>query len=324
MAKAIGDDINCRKGFGFTKVRSDYGEGVVSVTVVSDDISVIIIDATFKKDFEVQLLGDSKKTIDFVFCLEGSIHHRFGAGTSYKPINFRQNTIINRGENSRSVIKIPSNVPLKISLISYRPNYDKLQSEDLYDLRLSAFNILTKVYAEENHFYSGRVCFRTSNFVSDMMKYGSQNPADILFKEAAILNTMASQIDRHDKDLSSGHDKAPIKLYEVDRILALETFINDNLTESLTLSRLELVSGLNPSKLQAGFKYLYGKTVSHYVTEKRLEKAAKLIYESDLNVSELVYSVGFTSRSYFSKIFKNHFGVLPSKCIANPELLAIN
>nr|WP_262507883.1 AraC family transcriptional regulator [Wocania ichthyoenteri] len=81
------------------------------------------------------------------------------------------------------------------------------------------------------------------------------------------------------------------------------------------------MSGLAPDKLQKGFKYLFNKSVNVYITEKRLDKAAQLIYETDFNVSELVYSVGFSSRSYFSKIFKRYFGVLPSQCVTNPQLI---
>ena len=49
-----------------------------------------------------------------------------------------------------------------------------------------------------------------------------------------------------------------------------------------------------------------------FIVEKRLEKAAQLLEQGNLNISEIVYSIGFTSRSYFSKIFKNRYGVSPS------------
>ncbi|WP_245585041.1 helix-turn-helix domain-containing protein [Psychroserpens burtonensis] len=34
---------------------------------------------------------------------------------------------------------------------------------------------------------------------------------------------------------------------------------------------------------------------------------------ADLNVSQVVYSIGFTSRSYFSKIFKEKYGITPNE-----------
>ena len=323
MADAVGKDSQRGNQFGFTELRKEFGTGSISITKVSTDISVIIFDVQLTQDLEIALVGDSNKVVDFIFCLEGSIDHKFGSHKNYSLIDFRQNTIVNRSTKSKSILRLPANIPLKVSLITYYPNMEELEDDNFNNIRLNAFNVLSEVYANENYKYLGRVCFRTSNFVSDMMKFGYQSPSDILFKEAAILNTLASQIERHDKDLQSGDDKAPLRKYEIDKILSLETFIANNLTENLSINQLELISGLNPAKLQVGFKYLYNKTVSTFVTQKRLEKAAKLIIESDFNVSELVYSVGFSSRSYFSKIFKNHYGVLPSRCLTNPELLPL-
>nr|WP_321222385.1 AraC family transcriptional regulator [uncultured Psychroserpens sp.] len=319
----IGDKRTNEAGFGYTNLKNSIGEGVISVSIISRDISVLILDATLVDDLEVTLSGNSTQIIDFIFCLEGHIEHKFSSTSNYTPINFRQNTIVKRSNKTKTELKFPKNVPLKVSIISYLPLSNDIDTGDFSELRSNAFNVLSNVYAKENFLYSGRICFRTSGYVNDILKYNINDTKDILFKEAAILNTIASQIDRHSQDISNDQLDAPLRLYDIDKIMALETFIENNLTENLTLRRLEMISGLNSTKLQAGFKYLYDKTVSIYVTEKRLEKAAKLIFESDLNVSELVYSVGFSSRSYFSKIFKNHFGVLPSQCKSNPDLLAI-
>ncbi|MDG5492343.1 AraC family transcriptional regulator [Psychroserpens sp. SPM9] len=324
ISGVIGDKFTKGKAFGYTQLRDEFGKGNISMTLVSNDISVIVFDVVFYNETYLYLQGDSAKVVDFIFCLEGCIDHKFGNQSNFNSISFRQNTIINRSQTTTSIIKFPVDIPLKISLISYNPNLNKIDHDDLNELRKNAFNCLSDFYNNENQLYSGRVCFRTSSYVNDMMRYSFQSPSEILFKEAAILNTIASQVDRYVKDISNNYDKTPLRLYEIDKLLALETFIDNNLSENLSIRRLESISGLNASKLQVGFKYLYDKTVSNFVTEKRLEKAAKLIYESDLNVSELVYSVGFSSRSYFSKIFKNHFGVLPSKCISNPDLLVVN
>ncbi|MCK8481997.1 helix-turn-helix domain-containing protein [Psychroserpens algicola] len=324
ISNEIGDKCIKGKAFAYTQLRDEFGKGNISMTLISNDISVIVFEVTFHKEVTLHLIGDASKVIDFIFCLEGHVDHKFGSQSNFIPVNFRQNTIVNRSQTTTSIIKFPANKSLKVSLISYYPDLKTSDKDDLNELRLNAFSCLSDFYANGNQLYSGRVCFRTSNYVNDIMKYGFKTPSEILFKEAAILNTIASQVDRYLKDNSNDYSKAPLRLYEIDKLLALETFIENNLSENLSIRRLESIAGLNASKLQIGFKYLYDKTVSNYVTEKRLEKAAKLIYESDLNVSELVYSVGFSSRSYFSKIFKNHFGVLPSKCISNPDLLVVN
>ncbi len=69
---------------------------------------------------------------------------------------------------------------------------------------------------------------------------------------------------------------------------------------------------ISQSKLQQGFKQVHKTTVSAFTKTVRLKKASTLLSDYELNVSEIVYSVGFTSRSYFSKIFKIEYGVSPT------------
>jgi AraC-like DNA-binding protein len=79
------------------------------------------------------------------------------------------------------------------------------------------------------------------------------------------------------------------------------------------LEQLSIESGLSQAKIQDGFKFLYTRTVTEYVRHIRLEAARELMRNGDLNVSQVVYSIGFTSRSYFSKIFKEKYEVTPNE-----------
>jgi AraC-like DNA-binding protein len=55
-----------------------------------------------------------------------------------------------------------------------------------------------------------------------------------------------------------------------------------------------------------------GKTPTEFIRILRLKRAAQLLRESQLNVSEIAYKVGFNNPKYFSNYFKEEFGVLPS------------
>ena len=48
-----------------------------------------------------------------------------------------------------------------------------------------------------------------------------------------------------------------------------------------------------------------------YLKMERLRKAAKLLAERDLSISEVSYMVGFGSPSYFAKCFHSQFGIQP-------------
>ena len=55
-----------------------------------------------------------------------------------------------------------------------------------------------------------------------------------------------------------------------------------------------------------------GRSPVEFIRIIRLKRAAQMLRESQLNVSEIAYSVGFNNPKYFSRYFKDEFGLLPS------------
>lgn len=78
----------------------------------------------------------------------------------------------------------------------------------------------------------------------------------------------------------------------------------ENLAEELLLSR---------SKLYRKIKALTGFTATEFIRSVKLEKAKELLLKTEFTVSEISYKVGFSSPSYFTKCFKNHFGMIPKQ-----------
>jgi AraC-like DNA-binding protein len=58
---------------------------------------------------------------------------------------------------------------------------------------------------------------------------------------------------------------------------------------------------------------LTGKTPMEFIRVMRLKRAAQLLGKSQLTVSEIAFQVGFNEPKYFSRYFKEEFGVVPSE-----------
>ncbi|MCT4589152.1 MAG: response regulator [Carboxylicivirga sp.] len=72
--------------------------------------------------------------------------------------------------------------------------------------------------------------------------------------------------------------------------------------------------GLGRTRLYSKIKGVTGQTPNEFILSIRLKKAAEmLVGQPDLNVSEIAYAVGFSTPRYFSRCFREHFGVTPSK-----------
>ena len=75
--------------------------------------------------------------------------------------------------------------------------------------------------------------------------------------------------------------------------------------------------GVSSSQLYRKIKSITGLSPNEFIRTYRLKRAAHLIKESNLNISEIAYKVGFNDALYFSKCFKKQFGTAPSSYSVN-------
>ncbi len=83
--------------------------------------------------------------------------------------------------------------------------------------------------------------------------------------------------------------------------------------ESFTVERLSAHIGFSRSQLHRKVKALTNQSPSELISAMRLQKAHELLSQNQLSVSEVAYSVGYSNLSYFTKTFKERFGMVPSK-----------
>lgn len=98
-----------------------------------------------------------------------------------------------------------------------------------------------------------------------------------------------------------------------DSIERTLTYIREHLDQSLTLSQVAASVHMNPNYFSKLFKQETGKTYIEFVTEARMEWAAKLLRETPAKVSEVARRVGYEDMKHFNHLFKRHLGVTPSQ-----------
>jgi signal transduction histidine kinase/DNA-binding response OmpR family regulator len=91
-------------------------------------------------------------------------------------------------------------------------------------------------------------------------------------------------------------------------------FVKKNLdNEELSVEAIGRAVGFSRSQLHRKLKSLTGKSATQLVMEMRLNEAHAMLIKRAGSVSEVAYSVGYSNLSYFTRSFKEKFGVLPSK-----------
>ena len=90
--------------------------------------------------------------------------------------------------------------------------------------------------------------------------------------------------------------------------------INGNMSsEEFNVSRLCELIGIEQKQLYRKMKSLTGQTPVSFIREQRLKRAAMLLGQGQLTVSEVMYQVGFSSLSYFNKCFTGMYKVSPKE-----------
>lgn len=93
---------------------------------------------------------------------------------------------------------------------------------------------------------------------------------------------------------------------------AIKYVVSNIKRPELSVEELSGHLGMSRVHLYKKLKGTTGKTPIEFIRLIRLKRAAQLLRESQLNVSEVAYQVGFNSPRNFSKYFKDEFGMLPS------------
>lgn len=106
-------------------------------------------------------------------------------------------------------------------------------------------------------------------------------------------------------------------------LLAVYKYIDEHISEDLTLNSLAEIAGLSPNYFSHIFKTLNGIPLWDYINAKRIEKAVKLITTNPTNLTmlEIALECGFNNTVNFNKAFKKQKGITPSSIKKNPKIL---
>ena len=107
-----------------------------------------------------------------------------------------------------------------------------------------------------------------------------------------------------------------VEMDEMDKKLLnqIREMIEENMVDSdFNVSMLQEKMGMGNKQLYRKLKALTGQTPVEYIRDMRMQKAAKLLKAGKFSVSEVMYTVGFSNSSYFSKCFSKAFGMTPTE-----------
>ena len=91
-----------------------------------------------------------------------------------------------------------------------------------------------------------------------------------------------------------------------------QLYIEQNYSESITVSELCARFSIGRRTFERRFSKAINNTVIEYLQRVRVEAAKKMFEKNYLNISEVMYSVGYTDGTAFRKVFLKIVGITPS------------
>ncbi|HEV2963389.1 MAG TPA: AraC family transcriptional regulator, partial [Candidatus Angelobacter sp.] len=102
------------------------------------------------------------------------------------------------------------------------------------------------------------------------------------------------------------------KLNGADRVDPALSYVEANYAEKISMATAARLCHLSPFQFSRRFKMKNGLTFRDFVLRLRIERAAKLMKDSGVSVTEAAFGVGFNDLSHFARMFRRQMGVPPS------------
>lgn len=129
---------------------------------------------------------------------------------------------------------------------------------------------------------------------------------DVLAAVLIAINNFKPLYSDNDLIRNTETDETPFILKKI------VAYINDNINEKITISDLSTRSRWKQQHFIKVFTNYMGITPYQFILVKKIEKAKKLITETNVNTHDIAFELGFLSYSNFSKAFKKSTGKTPS------------
>lgn len=90
-------------------------------------------------------------------------------------------------------------------------------------------------------------------------------------------------------------------------------YLQSEFARTIRLSDVAAIADVHPSHVARTFRRVVGMTIGEYVRQLRLDRGAELLRRDQLPLADIAVVCGFHDQSHFSRLFKNRFGVSPSR-----------
>lgn len=311
----LGGTIKIINGIHTLNFDNENGTGRVRYLAIDDVLITINLEMNLTENLTFSLGNSDTEAINFIFCLEGHCSHSFKDSSVIQKIDELQTAVTENNQTTQSTIHIKAGINTIANIICLdKSAYFEKKNNAVYLAKSQLASLLKTINLEEKQIHFGSYSLKIGECVKSLLDTNKEDRMTEQMRFEGFSHfILANHIDQLYQEATKTENASSLNSRELKSIMSVIECIKESPQEAYTIDMLCGITGLSPAKLQEGFKAINKRTVSDYIRHIRLQKALNLIKTSDLNISEIVYSIGFTSRSYFCKIFKAEYGCSPKQ-----------
>ncbi len=168
------------------------------------------------------------------------------------------------------------------------------------DLRKSE---IKKIFFETRSEITGKIAEISADILN--CKMTGKNAG--LFFEAKAREWLSVTMDAYDKNMR----EIPISETDKSAIEGAAKYIEDHFAMDISQDFLERIAAMSGTKLKETFRKRYRMSITEFTQRKRMNMAENLLLDTEMEIGNIAETVGYSSPSRFSTLFKRYKGVYP-------------
>ena len=290
-----------------------FGKGSVKAYEFENGIGVVLTNYTVNKAFHFQLKKGIVHPLKIVFNAGETFFHKFQGEDDYDEIHDLSCAVLSSTPSNNHIFMIPANKTSKIFTLEInRKLFENYAAEHIPELNEFQSSLFRDVNGVNVFKHIAPYSHTISNLIDQFMNCEFEGLARKVYLDGKTHEIFAEYLRQYSDDREEKPEPSILRQYTIRCVQQAADIIEKSLSDPPTVSQLAKSVGINSKLLQQGFRSVYKRSVNEFILSKKLDKAVELLIKTELTISQITYEIGISSKSYFSKLFKEHYGLTPS------------
>ena len=300
------------------EIPEHMGSGTIRAFTLDHGLGVLDVDCMLKEPVPFRMDNRRIQPLKILFNRETQILHHFDGADERHEIGHQESCMLSCNMKHGHVFEFPANKPvcifsLEINRKLFEPKIDEFLSETNGDLE----DVFRDVNGVNLFYFKANYSLDSAKFIEEFLSSDLDGFMRVVYQEGKAYEILSHYLQQYRDVHELPEDSRILRQRSVKRIQQAVDIIREEIDQQISVADLAKRVGLNRNTLQQGFKTLHKMSVNDFVRQERIERAKELMETTDLNITEITYKIGINSRSYFSKMFREKYGISPKQYLDN-------